>query len=378
MKILVLHGTSDLYGSGKILVTVVETLVENNHSVIVLLSQEGPLSIALRLVGAEVKIIRLGIIRKKYFSPKGIINRIVVLKNAYRAIKKLVKDEKIELIYSNTTTVLIGAIVAKFNSVKHVWHIHEITVKPKFMYIFNGWFIHFFAQNIIAVSNAVKQHWVKYINENKITVIYNGIDTTDFEKNQGNLRNELLIESHIVIIGMIGRVNVFKGQEYFLEIAAILRSKFNNLKFILVGDAYTGYEYLYDQINTIIKVKQLESDVIDLKYRTDIPNVINSFDLLLLPSQLPDSFPTVILEAMAAGIPVVATEQGGAVEMLQDGITGYLIPISNAQIAAEKISKLISDSTLRKCMGERGKIRLKTQFNIQDFKEKLINFIEMI
>src|ERR1035437_9522331 len=103
MKILVLHGTSDLYGSGKILLTVVQALISNNHSVILLLSEEGPLSDAMKSSGVDVRIIRLGILRKKYFSLGGLFNRIKVLKQAYSSIKKIIQENKIDLVYSNTT-----------------------------------------------------------------------------------------------------------------------------------------------------------------------------------------------------------------------------------------------------------------------------------
>lgn len=378
MKILVLHGTSDLYGSGKILLTAVQTLVSANHSVILLLSEEGPLSNAMRASGVEVRIIRLGILRKKYFSFEGFFNRIIVLKKAYASIKKIIREDKIDLIYSNTTTVIIGAIAAKLNRVKHIWHVHEMIVKPKFMYHFNGYFLQRFGQHIIAVSGAVKQHWLKYVEAGKITVIHNGIDTTLFENTKGELRKELDLGDDTLLIGMIGRVNIFKGQEYFLEIASLLVKKYKNVKFILVGDAYRGYEYLYDKINGIIKEKELEEYVYDLKYRTDIPNIINSLNVIVLPSQFPDSFPTVILEAMAASIPVVATEQGGAAEMIENNVSGYLIPLQDAVISANKISALIDDVVLRETFGSKGKERLHQLFTLQTFQKKIVQYIESV
>lgn len=376
MKILVLHGTSDLYGSGKILLTAVEALIQQGHSVIVLLSEEGPLSAEMRKAGAVVSIVRLGILRKKYFTVGGIFNRVKVLYSAFRTIKKMIAVEKIDLIYSNTTTVLIGAVVAKAYPLKHIWHIHEMIVKPRFMYHLNGFFLQHLGQRIIAVSNPVKQHWLKWVDENKIKVIHNGIETAPFENTSGQLRNELGLSDDTILIGMIGRVNIFKGQEYFLEIASILKNSYPNAKFILVGDAYRGYEYLYDKIDMIIEKNDLSKTVFDLRYREDIPNILRSFNILVLPSQLPDSFPTVILEAMACGVTVVATKQGGAVEMIDDQITGYLIPLQDAREASRQISKLIDNEHLRKELGQKGKEKLHKAYSLDAFKKNIVTFVE--
>jgi glycosyltransferase involved in cell wall biosynthesis len=375
MKILVLHGTSDLYGSGKILLSAVDALILNGHTAIVLLSEEGPLSEAMRNAGADVRIVRLGILRKKYFTPVGFFNRLKVLRLAYIAIKKIYAEEHIDLIYSNTTTVLIGAIFAKLNHVQHIWHVHEMIVQPKFMFYVNGFFLQHFGQRIIAVSHAVKKHWISFVDETKITVIHNGIDTSPFENTKGNLKQELGISDNVLLIGMIGRVNIFKGQEYFLEIAHLLNTQYDNVEFVLVGDAYRGYEYLYERIDNLIRAKRIRNIVHNLGYRKDIPNIIKSLNILILPSQLPDSFPTVILEAMAAAVPVVATEQGGAVEMIEPDVTGYLIPLKNAAIAAEKIAYLITDEQLRIQFGIKGKDRLHQLFTLPAFQQQLISFV---
>lgn len=378
MKILVLHGSSDLYGSGKIILNVTISLKHQGHSVIVLLSEEGPLADKMRKAGAEVRIIRLGILRKKYFTVTGIFNRLKVLLKAFYSIRKIIREEKINLVYSNTTAVLIGAVTARIYRIKHIWHVHEMIVKPGFMYVFTGVFLQHFGMNIIAVSNAVKIHWLKYVEADKIEIIYNGIETQCFENTVGTIKSKLGLNEDIILIGMIGRVNIFKGQDYFLEIAALLKDRYKKIHFILVGDAYQGYEYLYDTINDIIADKKLGSWVTDLGYQEDIPNIMNSLDILVLPSQYPDSFPTVILEAMAAGIPVVATKQGGALEMIVNKETGFIVPLRDANLAAVKLGKLIENSKLRKSMGEKGKVRLHQLFSLETFQKNIVEYVEKI
>jgi glycosyltransferase involved in cell wall biosynthesis len=174
---------------------------------------------------------------------------------------------------------------------------------------------------------------------------------------------------------MVARVHFWKGQTYFLDIAAQLKSRHSNLKFIMVGDAFPGYEYLYDEIRTRINSHQLEEDVIDLGYREDISRILYDLDIFILPSIQPDPLPTTIIEAMSSGKPVVATNHGGAPEMLKEGETGFLIPWNNAIEAANKIDSLIIDTGLRERMGKAGKLRVKDIFSLKKHEQEIIKLI---
>ncbi|GAB3911478.1 glycosyltransferase family 4 protein [Mucilaginibacter boryungensis] len=377
MNILILHGTSDLYGGSKILYTVADFL-RKKYGVTVILSEEGPLADVLREHGIEVIIMKMGILRRKYLNPKGLINRVRALTKAKREIKEIVESKNIQLLYSNTTGVLIGAYVANSCKIKHIWHIHEIIEKPALFTKFIGWHIKKFADLVIVVSNEVKKHWEKYLDANIIHTVYNGIDYQPIINAEDGLRDELQLTNDDILIGMIGRVNLWKGQKYFLEITTLLCKKYPNVKFVMVGDVYPGYEYLYDEIKQIIDNNKLEKNVYNLGYRTDIPYILKGLDIFILPSILPDPLPTVILEAMAAGKPVVATKHGGAIEMVQQGKTGALIPWDNAEQAVDSISAIIEDPTLRINMGEAGKKRALDNFSLPAFEKNVFSLIDSL
>ena len=112
-KILMLHSSSDMYGASKIFLITVLLLRDAGHEVYVVLSEEGLLAEAIRKEGVEVRIIRLGILRRKYFNPSGLLNRLQVIRNAHRELVKLVREKQTTHLYSNTTAVLVGAWVAK-------------------------------------------------------------------------------------------------------------------------------------------------------------------------------------------------------------------------------------------------------------------------
>src|SRR5690606_38430326 len=112
-KTLMLHSSSDMYGASKIFLIMVLLLRDAGHEVYVVLSEEGELAQEIRKEGVEVHIVRLGILRRKYFNPKGLINRIKVIKDARVSLVELAKQREITHVYSNTTAVLVGAWVAR-------------------------------------------------------------------------------------------------------------------------------------------------------------------------------------------------------------------------------------------------------------------------
>lgn len=376
MKILILHGSSDLYGASKILLVTVQTFVKNGHQVTVILTESGPLAHLLTEAGAVVLFIRLGILRRKYKSVSGLLNRIAVLRKAYLSICVLIRQQKFDIVYSNTTAVLAGAFAAKRTRTRHIWHIHEIIESPQWLYRFLGRTLNYYSDTVIAVSEAVAKSWSKYVDAKKIRSVYNGIDYSPFLEKKGNFRAEIHAGDDAVVIGMIGRVHPWKGQGYFLDIAAALKSKFANLRFVMAGDAFPGNEYLYTELAEKIASHGLEKDVTDLGYRNDIPALLQGLDILILPSVLPDPFPTVILEAMASGKPVAATAHGGALEMIEDGVSGILIPVHDASAAAGKLELLIKDSNLRRQIGEAARLRVQEEFSRTAFENKMLKVLQ--
>ena len=376
MNILILHGSSDLYGASKILLATVNVCKKKGHRPIVVLTENGPLAVVLQQAGIEVVFIRLGILRRKYKSLAGVLNRVLVLRKASYAIKALVKEKSIDLIYSNTTAVLVGAYVAKKLGIRHIWHVHEIIEQPKWLYHFLGNIVNKYSDIVIVVSEAVKKNWAKYVAEDKLRMVYNGIDYKPYLQPSDKLRKELGIADDITVIGMIGRVHYWKGQDYFLRIAGHLSRKFTDLRFVMIGDVFPGYEYLYGELAEIKKTEKIESVVSDLGYRTDVAELLQGFDILVLPSVLPDPFPTVVLEAMASAKPVAANAHGGMLEMIDEDVTGILIPVNDAYQASLLMEKLVVDAEKRKQMGEAGRKKVLMQYSLEAFENKMIKILE--
>lgn len=367
---LLLHSSSDLYGASKILLTTVIKLKESGEALQVVLSEEGPLAEAIRNEGVRVHIIRLGILRRKYFNISGLINRLTVLKKAYFQLLSLAKKENITHIYSNTSGVLIGAFVAKRLGVFHTWHLHEIITHPKWFIKLLGKIVNKYSDKVIVVSEAVKSNWQKFILPHKLELVYNGIDYAPYLEDRVTFREELSVENKL-LIGMIGRINAWKGQSYFLDLAVLIRKRNPEVHFVMVGDVFPGDEDLESEMHQKILSLKLETHVTVLGFRKDISDIMSSLDLFILPSIQPDPLPTVILEAMASSLPVVATAHGGACEMVVDGDTGILIPWNNPVEAINKMAPILDNKELRLSYGRKGRERVLKVFSLDHYGQKM-------
>ncbi|UZD21368.1 glycosyltransferase family 4 protein [Algoriphagus halophytocola] len=371
MTVLFLNSSSDLYGSSRILVEVVKTYREAGFTPVVVMSEPGPLQTYFLELGIAVEIQNLGILRRKYVNFAGLMNRLKKNYQAYRFLDKLHERYQFELVYSNTLAVVVGAQWAKWNKLPHIWHIHEILLGPAPLVALLGRLLDRTTPSPIVVSEAVRSHWKDRLKTANPKVIHNGIPYEEFLQNsaQANTMAEIPIDK--IVITMVGRINPGKGQLFFLEMAKRISATYPQCHFLLVGDPYPGYESIEEEMLAFIEQNQLGHAVSNLGFREDIPAILSRTDIFVLPSILPDSLPTVILEAMAASCPVVATQSGGAVEMVKEGETGYLIPINDIEEGVNALIKLILDPELRQTFGEAGKEYVLEHFGLESFRENI-------
>jgi glycosyltransferase involved in cell wall biosynthesis len=369
--ILFLQSSSELYGSGKIILQVLRVYRREGLTPVVVLTGPGPLAEQLMAEGFITKIQNLGLLRRKYVNPTGLINRIGKNLKAYKFLSHLHKEFGFELVYSNTLAVIVGALWAKRNRLPHIWHIHEILPGPAPLVKFLSKILDSTTVSPIVVSEAVFNHWSPKLKVAKLEVIHNGIPYEDYLNETSSTKAELGFPVDKLVITMVGRINPGKGQLFFLEIANRISKTYPQCYFVLVGDPFVGYEFIEEEIRQRIIDMGLEKQAKNLGFRTDIPKILAGTDIFVLPSILPDSFPTVILEAMASGKPVIATKSGGAAEMVDEGETGLLIPIGDVEKGFEALSALIDNESLRLKMGSAAITRVLSTFSLNSFEEKI-------
>ena len=167
-KILLLHSSNDLYGASKIFLQLIDLFISKDFNVHVILPVMGKLDDFLNQKDIKVSYNELGVLRKKYLNPLGLINRLVSNIKAIKFLSNYIKNHSIDLVYTNTSTVLCGGIAAKKNDVSSIFHIHEIPTGNRLYEFFSGKIINRYSSKVLTVSNSVKSHWLKNMNEHKI------------------------------------------------------------------------------------------------------------------------------------------------------------------------------------------------------------------
>jgi glycosyltransferase involved in cell wall biosynthesis len=375
--ILYLHAGAELYGADRILLELVSGIDSGRFRPVVVLPNHGPLVDELLGHGIGVEVFPLGVLRRRYFSPFGLANRMLGMVRALIRLREIGDEYHIDLVHTNTTTVLVGGIFAWMARLPHVWHIHEITRKPEWMAGILSFFVCRMSSVVIAVSRAVKKHLSHNSSKchGKVQVIYNGISPVEFGKEQGCwVRKKLGIHEEMVLVGMVGRVNWWKGQNKLVDAAKLVLERHKKVHFLLVGGTFSGEENLFDELKQRIETEGLDEKVRVWGFMRNVYDVHAALDVFILPSMEPDPFPTVVLEAMLAKKPVVGFRHGGIVEMVEDGKSGFLCDVGSSEDLAERIERLLVDRPLRRRMGTTGYQRVIDWFG----KERFIGKFEVL
>ncbi|MCK5595141.1 glycosyltransferase, partial [bacterium] len=198
--------------------------------------------------------------------------------------------------------------------------------------------------------------------------IYNGIDVEDFNKDfdYQARRKEIGVAEDELLVGIFARLYPQKGHKYFLEAASKINKAIDNVKFMIVGEGPLESELKERAMKLGIRGK-----VIFTGLRHDIPELLHIVDVSVLSSFI-EGFSNIILESMAAGKPVVATDVGGNSEAVINGETGFIVPSANSAKLANAIAKILDNKQLRIDMGRKARERV-TKFSIQEMARQTDN-----
>lgn len=212
----------------------------------------------------------------------------------------------------------------------------------KKIYLFLDKFTSTFCDRLICVSKKIADDLTdkSKIAREKITVIYNGIHISECKSSDTSLRlsKEFGLSEHQPVIGVIGRMSVNKGQRYLIEALPRLKKKFPDIVCLLVGDGPKKAN-----LQGLVVKMGLSESCRFTGVRTDIYDIFCLLNLLVLPSVSGEGFPMILLEAMAHGCPIVATDIGGVNEMIEHSKNGLLVKPADSQALSEAILELLSE-----------------------------------
>ena len=276
---------------------------------------------------------------------------------------RLIKREKIDLVHTHLfTSNLWGRIAALLAGVPVISTEHGMDVwRKRFHWTLDTWLARI-NRRVIFVSEGVKRF---YSDRNpsingKGRVLYNGIDVARFKKPKGTglLLKNWGIQGSPRVIGTVGRLVPEKSQVDFIEAIQVLREEGEEVIGLLIGEGE-----LEANLRKRVREASLENQMIFAGFRKDIADLYSVMDVFVICSTR-EGFPVTVLEAMAAGVPIVATQVGGILESIRDNEEGLLVPPGDSMALAQAIARILKDPGLRERLVQNAKARVEKEFSL--------------
>ena len=345
-------GDLELGGGQKLAVLTAQALDRSRFDVAVLsFGPPGPYSARLRDHGIEV--VELGL----HINFRANTVRSVV--RAARLLVRAVMRGRWDIVHTHLfRTALVVTPLARLAGARVFGTSHRIyhpRVQPPLERALS------FLQEAIVVDSAAVRDILRahtHIPAGKYAVIHNGIDVGEFSDvpDKAAARHELGLDERDFVVGEIAHLRPHKGQRHLVAAVARLAERHPQLRLVLVGGGPDR-----DAIEDLACTLGVAERVRLTGARLDLPLVLAAIDVLALPSTF-EGFGIVQAEAMYLGLPVVATAHGGSTEVVDDGITGFLVPYGDEDQLAERIDRLAGDPELRARMGAAGRRRVLERF----------------
>jgi glycosyltransferase involved in cell wall biosynthesis len=272
---------------------------------------------------------------------------------AFRKVRSILARGRIDIVHThNTPALLDGAVGALLAGVRRIIHTEHGRAFPDTRRImFAERVLSLALHRFVGVSEETVERLIEYekIPRRKLEMIPNGIVAEPFEReiDRAAKRAELGVPPGAPILGLGARLAPEKGLDQLLEAVRLLRAEFPAIQLLIAGE---GPEELV--LRALARERGIAESVRFLGVRHDMPELLKVFDVYVL-SSLREGLPMSILEAMAAGCPVVATRVGGIHSVIEDGVNGVLVPPRDPRALANAIAALLRDADLRRSFAAR-------------------------
>lgn len=285
--------------------------------------------------------------------------------------RQYLKKERILILHAHDFYAgILGVVAARLTGVRVIAAQRHLKLSDRAVHEIGQRFTHKMAHRILVNSEAIRDFIVTQSNApaEKIVVIRNGLNevpnvTELREEQRASLRRELHLKDDAVIVGSVARLHPVKGHCHLLNAAARVLAEAPDTHFVLVGDGE-----LRADVERQISELGIGNRIHLLGDRTDASQLVAGFDLALL-SSLHEGLPNTVMEAMAVAVPVVATNVGGANELIKDYESGFLVPPAKPEAMAEQILFALNHRDQTELIGLRGRRSILSQFSMQGMVE---------
>ncbi|WP_421400134.1 glycosyltransferase family 4 protein [Agrobacterium fabrum] len=275
-----------------------------------------------------------------------------------------------DVICANSQKALfVCALAAKLSRRPLVWILHDIVTDPAFSATNRRAslaFARIFARLVAVNSEETGRAFIEAGGEaDKVRIVYNGFDPAKAKLHDAGMAARLRAELGLgpqPLVGLFGRLSEWKGQHVFLDALAAMEG----VQAVIVGGALFGQEAYEARIREQASRLGLDDRVRFLGFRSDVPELMASMDVVAHTSIVAEPFGRVVVEAMMCGRPVVATRGGGVTEIIRDGETGLLVPPGDASALAAALGTILSDPALSQRLGQSGREDVSGRFSLEE------------
>ena len=360
--ILYVNPAGDVSGAENSLLTLIGALGDGYRPIMACPSP-GRLSDRCREIGVPVFPIPFGAPKRSTLYSMLVMRPLQTLR-LIGHIERIVKEQKVDLIHANS--YLVGpasGIVARRFGIPVIWHIRDIRygLKQKIVQHMAARY----ADRILVVSGAVKDTLGKQL-DGRVHVVYNGVKPPEVTaEDRARIRKELGVGPDEFLVGNVGMLVPWKGQDLFVRMAHRVLGEVPNAKFAIVGAVWPQSLGFDQRVRMLAEELGIQDKIIFTGFRPDATSIIAGMDVYVHTALEPDPLPRSVLEAMAAGVPVVAPANGGILEAIVNGESGFLYRTADVEEVTVKVANLLKSRDMACRIGAIGSKHAKDYFSVE-------------
>ncbi len=311
---------------------------------------------------------------KHYALPVGKKSPLVIFL-MIRKVRDIIIKEDIQIIHARSRVpAIIGFAAAKltnriFITTAHGYYNMGLASRPM------SW-----GRFVIVASRDMARHMIEDFGTpyDRIRLIPRGVDLNEFKapKHPDHIPEDKAAKKRDFIIGIISRITPLKGHADFLRAMAIIFRRMPMIKVLMVGDTPFKKLRYREEMEALTRQLGISTVVEFMGRREDIPRLLSKMDVLVLPTRTPEAFGRVIIEAQAAGVPVVATKVGGITDIIRDGENGLLVLPEDPRSIAEAVMRLYNDRGLGRSLAVTARREVEEKYGLIPMAEKTIKVYE--
>lgn len=357
MKVVYLDHVAKLSGGEIALGRLLDTLATSDRDIErhVILGEDGPLVAKLEETGSTVEVMPLGDeVRTVSRDQAGRFTNLPVAAAIFPyigALRRRLRQLDPDLVHTNSMkSGLYGSVAGRLARIPVVWHVRD-RLAADYMpgHVAGGVRTALRVLPTVVVANSettLATTGLLEQRDKRSFVLYNPYRATRPPRGAGE-------RDGTTKIGMVGRISPWKGQAVFLEAILELLDQGYDVEARVIGDSMFGEEAYKEAVLARVAQADAESRIRFLGFREDVEAELAELDIAVHASTVPEPYGQVVVEAMAAGVPVVASDAGGPAELIEDGVTGILAPPNDANSLAGALASLIDDGGMRREISER-------------------------